>query len=150
ITMANTTVTIGVSVLVLMLTATTLAIVFATRGAMAGNGHIIEVLHFVGAEAGFIAGQFRRHFLLTGMKGAAAGGLAATIVFVGFSWWSSRNMATPQADQATALFGNFSIGAAGYGGVVLVVVLVAALTAATSHLTVVSSLSELDGTQHDG
>ncbi len=150
ITMANTTVTIGVSVLVLMLTATTLAIVFATRGAMAGNGHIIEVLHFVGAEAGFIAGQFRRHFLLTGMKGAAAGGLAATIVFVGFSWWSSRNMATPQADQATALFGNFSIGAAGYGGVVLVVVLVAALTAATSHLTVVSFLSELDGAQRDG
>lgn len=150
IAMANTTVTIGVSVLLLMLSATTLAIVFATRGAMAGNGHIIEVLHFVGAEAGFIARQFRRHFLLTGMKGAVAGGLAATIVFVGFSWWSSRNMATPQADQATALFGNFSIGAAGYGGVVLVVVLVAALTAATSHLTVVSFLSELDGTQHDG
>lgn len=150
IAMANTTVTIGVSVLILMLSATTLAIVFATRGAMAGNGHIIEVLHFVGAEAGFIARQFRRHFLLTGMKGALAGGLAATIVFVGFSWWSSRNMATPQADQATALFGNFSIGAAGYGGVVLVVVLVAALTAATSHLTVVSFLSELDGTQHDG
>lgn len=150
IAMANTTVTIGVSVLILMLSATTLAIVFATRGAMAGNGHIIEVLHFVGAEAGFIARQFRRHFLLTGMKGALAGGLAATIVFVGFSWWSSRNMATPQADQATALFGNFSIGAAGYGGVILVVVLVAALTAATSHLTVVSFLSELDGTQHDG
>ena len=150
IAMANTTVTIGVSVLILMLSATTLAIVFATRGAMAGNGHIIEVLHFVGAEAGFIARQFRRHFLLTGMKGALAGGFAATIVFVGFSWWSSRNMATPQADQATALFGNFSIGAAGYGGVILVVVLVAALTAATSHLTVVSFLSELDGAQHDG
>ena len=34
-----------------MLSATVLAVVFATRGAMAGNGHIIEVLHFVGAEA---------------------------------------------------------------------------------------------------
>src|SRR5690606_29329102 len=68
VAMARTTVTIGVSILVLMLTATVLAIVFATRGAMSGNGHIIEVLHFVGAEARFIAGQFRRHFLLTGMK----------------------------------------------------------------------------------
>ena len=49
--MARTTVTIGMAVLVLMLSATVLSVVFATRGAMAGNGHIIEVLHFVGAEA---------------------------------------------------------------------------------------------------
>lgn len=150
VAMADTTVTIGVSVLALMLAATMLAIVFATRGAMAGNGHIIEVLHFVGAEQRFIAAEFRRHFLLTGMKGAAAGGLAAIVFFVGFSWWSSRNMATPQADQATALFGNFSIGSAGYAGVVLIVLLIGALTAATSHLTVVSHLGELDARQHDG
>ena len=45
--------TIGIAVLVLMLSATVLTVVFATRGAMAGNGHIIEVLHFVGAEATF-------------------------------------------------------------------------------------------------
>ena len=74
--MARTTVTIGMAVLALMLSATVLSVVFATRGAMAGNGHIIEVLHFVGAEARFIAREFRRHFLLTGMKGAAAGGVA--------------------------------------------------------------------------
>ena len=51
VSMARTTVTIGMAVLVLMLSATVLSVVFATRGAMAGNGHIIEVLHFVGAEA---------------------------------------------------------------------------------------------------
>ena len=72
--MARTTVTLGVAILLLMLSATVLTVVFATRGAMAGNGHVIEVLHFVGAEARFIATEFRRHFLLTGMKGAAAGG----------------------------------------------------------------------------
>ncbi|MEO4000642.1 ABC transporter permease [Mesorhizobium sp. CAU 1732] len=150
IAMARTTVTIGVSVLMLMLAATVLSVVFATRGAMAGNGHIIEVLHFVGAEARFIAAEFRQHFLLTGMKGAAAGGVAAVIVFIGFSWWSSRNMATPQADQATALFGNFAIGAAGYLGVALVVAAIGVLTAATSHLTVVSYLSDIDTRHHDG
>jgi cell division transport system permease protein len=85
VAMASTTVTIGIAVLVLMLSATVLSVVFATRGAMAGNGHIIEVLHFVGAEASFIAQEFRRHFLATGMKGAAAGGIAAVIVFVFFS-----------------------------------------------------------------
>jgi len=119
-------------------------VVFATRGAMAGNGHVIEVLHFVGAEANFIASEFRRHFLLTGAKGAAAGGFAAVIVFVLFGWWSSRNMATPEADQATALFGNFAIGATGYAGVAIIVLLIAALTAATSHITVVSYLNDID------
>src|SRR5690606_26236420 len=98
VTMARTTVAIGFSALALMLAATILSVVFATRGAMAGNGHIIEVLHFVGAEAPFIAREFRRHFLTTGMKGAAVGGVAAIIVFIVVSFWSARNMATPEAD----------------------------------------------------
>lgn len=149
VTMANTTVTIGIAALALMLTATILSVVFATRGAMAGNGHIIEVLHFVGAEARFIAREFRRHFLATGMKGAAAGGLAAVIVFLVVSFWSARNLATPQADQATALFGNFAIGASGYGGVALIVLLVGVLTAATSHVTVVAYLTDIEGRQTD-
>lgn len=144
VAMARTTVTIGMAVLALMLAATVLSVVFATRGAMAGNGHVIEVLHFVGAEAGFIAGEFRRHFLYTGMKGAAVGGAAAVVAFVLFSFWSSRNLATPQADQATALFGNFSIGLSGYAGVALIVAVVGALTAATSHMTVVAHLADID------
>ena len=150
VAMARTTVTLGVAVLVLMLSATILSVVFATRGAMAGNGHIIEVLHFVGAEARFIAREFRHHFLLTGMKGAAVGGLAAVVVFIVFSWWSSMNLATPEADQATALFGNFAIGATGYAGVALVVAVVGALTAATSHFTVVTYLSDIDVGHSDG
>jgi cell division transport system permease protein len=150
VAMARMTVTIGIAVLALMLSATVLTVVFATRGAMAGNGHIIEVLHFVGAEARFIAREFRRHFLLTGIKGAAAGGLAAVMVFLLFAWWSSRNMATPQADQAMALFGNFAIGPAGYAGVAIVVLLIAALTAATSHATVVSYLNDIDVRPQEG
>jgi|UniRef100_Q11DR3 cell division transport system permease protein len=144
VAMATTTVTIGIGVLALMLSATALTVIFATRGAMAGNGHVIEVLHFVGAEANFIAREFRRHFLLAGMRGAAAGGLAAVIVFVVFSWWSSHNVATPEGDQAAALFGNFSIGMSGYLGVGLVVILIAALTAATSHITVISYLRHIE------
>ncbi|WP_258045530.1 cell division protein FtsX [Mesorhizobium sp. NBSH29] len=150
VAMARTTVTIGVAVLILMLSATVLSVVFATRGAMAGNGHIIEVLHFIGAEAGFIASEFRKHFLFTGMKGAVAGGIAAVITFIAFSFWSAMNIATPQADQATALFGNFAIGAAGYVGVALIVLLIAAMTAATSHVTVVTYLSDLDTRNPDG
>jgi cell division transport system permease protein len=150
VAMARTTVTIGVSALILILAATVLTVIFATRGAMAGNGHIIEVLHFVGAEARFIAAQFRRHFLITGMRGAAAGGALAILVFIVFSWWSSRNLATPQADQAAALFGTFAIGISGYVGVGLVVLLVAGLTAITSHVTVVTYLGDLEARHTDG
>jgi cell division transport system permease protein len=144
VSMARTTVAIGIGVLILMLSATVLSVVFATRGAMAGNGHIIEVLHFVGAEAAFIAAEFRRHFLITGMKGAVAGGAAAVLVFVGFSWWSSANFATPEGDQTSALFGGFAIGVGGYVGVALVVLVIGGLTAVTSHMTVVSYLTDIE------
>lgn len=150
VAMARTTVTIGMAVLALMLSATALTVIFATRGAMSGNGHVIEILHFVGAEARFIAAEFRHHFLVAGMKGAAAGGLGAVVVFIAFSWWFSRNMATPEADQAAALFGNFAIGLSGYLGVVVIVLVIAALTALTTHVTVVTYLKEIDARQPDG
>lgn len=149
VTMARTTVSIGLAALILILSATILTVVFATRGAMAGNGHIIEVLHFVGAEARFIAAQFRQHFLLVGLKGAAAGGFTAMLVFVGFSWWSARNLATPEADQAAALFGDFSIGIDGYSGVAAIVFLIAGLTAITTHLTVIAYLGDVDSHHPD-
>lgn len=144
VAMARTTITIGISVLGLMLASTVLTVVFATRGAMAGNGHIIEVLHFVGAEGRFIADEFRRHFLKVGMKGALAGGAAAVATFLAISWWSTRNLATPEADQAAALFGRFAIGLNGYVWIGVIVLVIAALTAVTTHFTVINRLVELD------
>jgi len=144
VAMATTTVTIGMAILALMLSATALTVIFATRGAMSGNVHVIEVLHFVGAEAPFIAREFRHHFLVAGLRGAIGGGIAAIIVFVGFSWWSSRNLGTPEGDQATALFGNFAIGSAGYAGVALIAILIAVLAAFTSHFTVITYLRRIE------
>ena len=59
-------------------------------------------------------------------------------------------MATPEADQASALFGNFAIGPIGYVGVALIIFVVAGLTAATSHITVIAFLSDIDKRQPDG
>ncbi len=58
--MARTTVLIGAGVLILVFTAMILTVVFATRGALSGNRHIIEVLHFVGAEGSFVAQEFQK------------------------------------------------------------------------------------------
>ena len=65
-----------------MIAATMLSVTFATRGAMAANRPVIEVLHFVGAKNGYIAGHFQRHFLLLGLQGGAIGGGAAIALFV--------------------------------------------------------------------
>lgn len=149
VSMASTTVVIGLGLLTLVLTATALAVIFATRGAMAGNGHIIEVLHFVGAESNFIAKEFRQRFFVTGIKGAFVGGIIAILVFLVVGWWSSSNIATPEADQANALFGSFAIGWSGYLGIFVIVALVALITAETTRFTVVRHLHGLDRSNLD-
>ena len=79
--MANSAVAVGILILMLVLAATVLSVTFATRGAMAANRPIVEVLHLIGAKDGFIAGQFQRHFLLLGIKGGAIGGGPAMALF---------------------------------------------------------------------
>ncbi len=149
VSMARSTVLIGMAVLGLVIAATVLTVIFATRGAMAGNGHIIEVLHFIGAEQKFVARQFERHFFWTALKGALCGGALAMAIFLMIAWWSSHNLATPEADQATALFGNFSIGSGGYSGVVLIILAVSVLTMITTRMTVIAHLRQVDGRTGD-
>ena len=79
--MAGTAVVGGVAILALVLAVTVLSVTFATRGAMATNRPIIEVLHYVGATDGFVGSQFQRHFLGLGFKGGAIGGGAAIVLF---------------------------------------------------------------------
>ena len=146
ITMARTTALFGTGIFILVLAATVLTVVFATRGAMAGAGHVIEVLHFVGAEQNFISRQFRHRFFLIGLWGAAAGGFLASVLFLALRFWGDANMAAPEADQAAALFGQFSLGLSGYGATLLVIIGIASLTGLTSQLTVTAFLQDL----HDG
>ncbi|KGF70664.1 cell division protein FtsX [Hoeflea sp. BAL378] len=149
ISMARITVFIGVGILTLMLATTMLTVIFATRGAMAGNRHIVEVLHFVGAETSFIASQFQKRFLLIGLKGAAFGGGVAAVAFMLLGAWQSNTIATALNDQATALFGRFSLSGAGYFGIVGIVVLIAAMTALTTRLTVIRTIREIDRQRAD-
>ena len=144
VTMAKATVLIGAAILALVMIATVLTVVFATRGAMSGNRHIIEVLHFVGARASFIANEFQGHFLRLGLVGAMVGGSAALLVFVLMGEWTRANQATPEADQISALFGSFAIGWTGYIGVVILVATVGGLTALTSRVTVRRQLAAID------
>lgn len=143
-TMAGTAVALGICILVLMFAATMLSVTFATRGAMATNKPVIEVLHFVGAKNGFIARHFQHHFLILGLQGGAIGGGAAIVLFMLASVLSRWFDGTAGGDQASALFGSFSIGFIGYAAVLAQVVLIAGVTALTSRHTVNNTLEMID------
>jgi cell division transport system permease protein len=142
--MAGTAVAVGFGILMLMFAATILSVTFATRGAMAANKTVIEVLHFVGAKNGFIAGNFQRHFLLLGLQGGGIGGGAAIVLFALASAISRWFTGTAGGDQTAALFGSFSIGFAGYAAVLGQVVVTAVVTALTSRYTVNRTLETID------
>jgi cell division transport system permease protein len=140
-TMAGSAITVGIAMLALMIAATILSVAFATRGAMAANRPIVEVLHFIGARDGYIARQFQRHFLVLGLKGGAIGGAAAMVLFALAQLAVDRFIGTAGGDEIAALFGSFSIGLLGYALIVLQIIISAAVTAGTSREVVNRTLA---------
>src|ERR1700736_3531952 len=112
--MTGATVAAGIGILALVIVATIISVSFATRGAMAADRPIVELLDCVGAGGRIIADRFLRHFLLLGLEGGVMGGGVAMFLF-GFSesiatWFSG----TPVGDQFAALLGTFSLRPSGY------------------------------------
>jgi cell division transport system permease protein len=141
--MANTLVLVAVVIFTLVLTAMALAVAFATRGAMAGTREIIAVLHFVGAEDRFIAGEFRRHFLRLGLRGGILGSAAALVTFYLASFASSLWIASAGGEQIEAMFGRFSLGLPGYLAIAAIAAGVAGLTGLMSRTIVLRQLRDL-------
>ena len=131
-------------ILGLVLVAVGLAVAFATRGAMAGNKDILDVLHFVGAADGFIAREFQGHFLRLGFRGAGIGAGFAIATFFLFEaisgWWGAGG----GGDQIEALFGAFALGPAGYVVIMLIGVAIAVLTGMVSRIIVFRHLRGLN------
>ncbi|HEY4204481.1 MAG TPA: ABC transporter permease [Xanthobacteraceae bacterium] len=143
-TMSGATVFAGIGILLLVIIATIISVSFATRGAMAANRPIVEVLHFVGAGDRYIANRFLQHFLRLGLEGGLIGGGAAILAF-GFSesiagWFSG----TPVGDQFAALLGTFSLRPSGYLILAVQAVLIAAITALASRRTLFATLDDID------
>lgn len=143
-TMAGTAAAGGLAILALVLAVTVLSVTFATRGAMATNRPIIEVMHYVGATDGFVGNQFQRHFLVLGFKGGAIGGFAAIVLFGVLGAMNSWLSGTAGGDEAAALFGSFSIGIAGYLAILAQIGLMALVTAMASRYTVKRTLESID------
>jgi cell division transport system permease protein len=142
-TMADTLIVVAAVVFLLVIVAMAFAVAFATRGAMAGNREIIDVLHFVGAEDRYIAAEFRRHFLRLGLEGGALGALLAVAAFGVAGAVSAYWAATPSGDQLQALFGSFLLGWRGYAAIVLIGVSIGIVTGSMSRSIVFRHLRGL-------
>lgn len=142
-TMADTLIVVAAVVFVLVVVAMAFAVAFATRGAMAGNREIIDVLHFVGAEDRYIAAEFRRHFLRLGLEGGALGAVLAVAAFGLAGAVSSYWAATPSGDQLQALFGSFLLGWRGYAAIVGIGVSIGVVTGSMSRSIVFRHLRGL-------
>lgn len=142
--MASSIIVISLMIFALVVVAMVLAVAFATRGAMAGNKEIVQVLHLVGAADGFIARQFQRHFLRLGLKGGLIGAVCAAVAFVFASWLGGIITSSPGGDQVEALFGSFSLGIGGYVILLLVGGAMALVTGAMSRMIVFRHLRGLE------
>lgn len=143
-TMTSATLFAGIGILALVIVATIISVSFATRGAMASNRPIVEVLHFVGAGDRYIANHFLRHFLLLGLEGGLIGAGAAMLLF-GFAesiggWFSG----TPVGDQFAALLGTFSLRPSGYLILVVQALVIAVITAWSSRRTLLATLADVE------
>ncbi len=141
--MADAIVVLAAALFVLMIVAMATAIGFATRGAVAANREIVEVLHLVGASNRFIAREFQTHFRRLGFRGAMIGGSAAIAFFAIASllslWWAH----SPGAEEIATMFGSFALRPLGYLALVVVCVAVTLLTGLLSREIVMRHLQSL-------
>jgi cell division transport system permease protein len=131
----------GLGVFGLVLAATVLSVAFATRGAMASNRPIIEVLHFVGANERFISREFERHFVGLGVRAGLVGAISAALVFLLLpSAMHVIGGGPVTATEMSRLVGTGELDLKGYLLCALVVVVVAGLCMITSRVGVIRVL----------
>lgn len=124
------------AIMALVIFAAALAIAFATRGAMAGNRDIIEVLHFIGASDSYIAGEFQRYFVRLSLIGGFYGGLAALVILTVLkTYFAAMTMGNPLMSANVMTIGWFAMGAM-FGVVVLITLVTAFVSRFTVHHTI--------------
>lgn len=135
-TAANAFVGAGVALVMLVLVATGLAVTFATRGAMAGNKEVVEVLHFVGAGDDYIARAFQARFFGLGLRGGGIGAACAILAFLIAGLITGSSSSGPAGQEIEALFGAFQIGWRGFASIALIGGIASLVTGAVSRITV--------------
>jgi len=74
--------TISLTALVLIITASITAAIFATRAAITGQRRLIDILHQVGAPPSYTARLFSTSFALSGLKAGGIGAISALLLSI--------------------------------------------------------------------
>ena len=80
--LADTIVWSAWAILILIAIATASTVAFATRAGLEAQHDMVALLHQMGAQAGFIARAFERHYALATLGAATAGAFVAALLFV--------------------------------------------------------------------
>jgi cell division transport system permease protein len=113
----------------------TLSVIFAVRSGLAVHREVIEVLHLIGARDAYIANNFARHAMWTGLRGGAIGSALALASLAGLAWFAS--------DTAPGMLPGLRLAGIDWVMLVLLTPLAAILAAATARSTVLSALARL-------
>lgn len=140
--MTGSVVAIGALILVLVLVAATLSVIFSTRAAMAANRDIVEVLNLVGADDRYIAGSFQRRFLQLGLEGGLVGGSAALVAFPLTEFLIRLFFGGAGEAQLDIFIGGAGLTLSAVIAIMVTVLAIALIAAATSRLTVGRYLKE--------
>jgi len=137
----------SITVFILTLITMMVSVFFATRAALLMNTHILEVLHFIGADARFVARQFDGYFLKIGVKGGCCGALLATALFWLLRINFGKAYILAESNPFSLLFGSFALGISYFAAIGGLVVFVAGMTLLTSRSTVIRQLHAIDRRQ---
>lgn len=130
---------LALCILGLIIGATSMIIIFATRSGLAANEHIVEVLHLVGARDALIAREFQNHFfwiaVWAGLMGI--GGAGITFVLLGQASRSSW------AGDMFAFLPTLAFEPSFYVFLLLIPLGTVALTVFTARITVIHTLNKV-------
>ncbi|HEY1632503.1 MAG TPA: hypothetical protein VGF56_14400 [Rhizomicrobium sp.] len=80
--LSNTLIWSAYAVLALIAVATAATVAFATRAGLEAHHDIVTLLHQMGAQSGFIARAFERHYFLSVLGASLVGASIAAVLFI--------------------------------------------------------------------
>jgi len=122
-------------VLALVAGAAIITVVFVTRTGLAVHRRVIELLHLIGAQDGYVAGQFQQHAMRLGLIGGLLGlGMALLTILV---------LTQVLGAYDSAVIPEFHLGPGQWALLMLLPLLTAAVATVTARVTVLRTLARL-------
>ena len=139
---ASTLRRLSLGILALIALSATALVIFATRSVLDANRAVIDVLHLVGADDGFIARAIKARFLRSSFVAGLLGTLGGLATFAALGLIGGKGDHGLSAATADLLIATPSVAAATYAVFLIVPVSATLLSIVTAHLAVLRQLQE--------